>query len=72
VLASVAPGEVIVPQGGGTDGGGKSVHVGGVQIHLTVQGHLAPDVQRQIETLSTHALEDAFERVALELATEAA
>jgi hypothetical protein len=37
-----------------------------------VQGHLAPDVQRQIETLSTHALEDAFERVALELATEAA
>jgi len=43
-----------------------------VQIHLTVQGHLAPDVQRQIETLSTHALEDAFERVALELATEAA
>ena len=73
VLASVAPGEVIVPRGSAPGGGGgKTVHVGGVQIHLTVQGHLDKDVQRQIESLSTHALEDAFERVALELATEAA
>jgi hypothetical protein len=78
VLASVAPGEVIVPRGGegpsgeGPSGGGKAVHVevGGIHVHVT--GKPDHDLQKQIETLSAHALEDVFERVAIELGTEAA
>ena len=73
VLASVAPGEVIVPRGGeGPSGGGKAVHVevGGIHVHVT--GKPDKDLQQQIETLSAHALEDVFERVAIELGTEAA
>ena len=73
VLASVAPGEIIVPRGGeGPRNGGKAVHVevGGIHVHVT--GKPDKDLQQQIETLSAHALEDVFERVAIEMGTEAA
>jgi len=75
VLASVAPGEIILPRGSDAAGGGaggKTVHVDVGGIHVAIHGAPDKDLQKQIESLSAHALEDAFERVALELGTEAA
>jgi hypothetical protein len=75
VLASVAPGEIILPRGSdaaGGSGSSKTVHVDVGGIHVHVSGKPDKDLQQQIESLSAHALEDAFERVALELGTEAA